>query len=167
MTLDGTPVTYVGARVYCPVCKSEGVIVQQGRRLPSFDIKGREAALNGDLCVCRCERHPQMLASHNRAYVELDEHSVANNVAGNAVEANEAKQVHSALDKIYSRRIYVWDSSTGEALKHQAFVADVGGGRQLGKTDNDGYATIETRDSQAFRIHILFSSPKRNLEHAQ
>jgi hypothetical protein len=61
----------------------------------------------------------------------------------------------------------VWDSATGEPLANRDFVADVGGVQQSGKTDAEGYAKIATEGEQPVNIHVIFSSPKRDLKPRQ
>ena len=61
----------------------------------------------------------------------------------------------------------VRDSVNGEPLANRDFVADIGGLKQSGKTDGQGYAKIETSGGQPFNIHVTFSSPKRVLKPGQ
>jgi hypothetical protein len=49
-------------------------------------------------------------------------------------------------------------------LVNQDFIVETGGVRLSGKTDENGYAKIETNGEQAFNIHVIFSSPKRTLK---
>ncbi len=60
-----------------------------------------------------------------------------------------------------------WDSVTGKPLANRDFVAEIGGVRQFGKTDGEGYAMIETHGEHPFNIHVVFSSPKRVLKTRQ
>ncbi|MHC8316108.1 PAAR domain-containing protein [Pseudomonas sp. LB3P31] len=48
--------------IYCPECDSIGKIVLAGPRLP-HDLGGREGALDGDLCNCKCEPWPKLIAN--------------------------------------------------------------------------------------------------------
>ena len=68
-----TPLTYIGARVHCPACKSEGVIAARGPRWP-HSMMGKEQALEGDICVCKCQPFPVMVASQFTSYEEFDEY---------------------------------------------------------------------------------------------
>ncbi|WP_419146156.1 PAAR domain-containing protein [Burkholderia cenocepacia] len=62
----GTPVTFLGAKVYCSACESTGVIVGRGPRWPD-SLMGKHAALEGDLCACRCHPSPVMRASQDNS----------------------------------------------------------------------------------------------------
>ena len=57
--------------VWCPACKTMGKIVCVGPRIPSTGSDGREAALSYDLCVCRCDPSPRLIASQNTSYTEV------------------------------------------------------------------------------------------------
>ena len=61
-TDNGKEVTFVGATVVCPACKASGPIVARGPRWPG-EIFGKRAALEGDVCACKCSPPPVMLAS--------------------------------------------------------------------------------------------------------
>ncbi|BAO88531.1 PAAR domain-containing protein [Caballeronia cordobensis] len=73
-TIYGIPQTYVDARVWCPTCNSEGRIVGIGPRWPD-SIFGKEVALSDDICSCKCDPPPRMLASQTTDYQELQEHA--------------------------------------------------------------------------------------------
>ncbi|MEM5369177.1 PAAR domain-containing protein [Paraburkholderia azotifigens] len=63
-THHGTPLSYLGAKVMCSACGSVGMIVGTGPRRP-FSFMGKDAALDGDICVCKCHPAPELLASQN------------------------------------------------------------------------------------------------------
>ncbi|MBN3735398.1 PAAR domain-containing protein [Burkholderia sp. Tr-20390] len=66
----GTPVTFLGAEVYCSACDSIGVIVAHGPRRHD-SIMGKHAALDGDRCACRCHPSPVMHASQDTASMDF------------------------------------------------------------------------------------------------
>ncbi|WP_408583786.1 PAAR domain-containing protein [Paraburkholderia tropica] len=57
----GKQVTFVGATVTCPACNSTGAIVAEGQRWPG-SVMGKQLALDGDLCACKCYPLPKMIA---------------------------------------------------------------------------------------------------------
>ncbi|WP_250453561.1 PAAR domain-containing protein [Caballeronia sp. ATUFL_M2_KS44] len=67
----GTPLTSLGALVFCHACKSQGRLVGQGPRRP-VTIMGKQVALDGDLCLCKCTPTPLMLASQSTAFEEFE-----------------------------------------------------------------------------------------------
>ncbi|MBR8296263.1 PAAR domain-containing protein [Burkholderia cenocepacia] len=58
----GTPVTFLGAKVYCSACESTGVIVGQGPRWPD-SLMGKHAALEGDpeRCLESCDERVRVV----------------------------------------------------------------------------------------------------------
>ena len=61
-TDDGTPMSFIGARVWCNGCKSEGFIGSRGPHQIAL-MDGKQEALDGDICLCKCVPPPVMLAS--------------------------------------------------------------------------------------------------------
>lgn len=61
MSNDGVPLAFIGAAVACPACNTTGHIVPTGPRWPG-NLMGKQAALDGDLCACRCSPQPVMIA---------------------------------------------------------------------------------------------------------
>lgn len=74
---EGVQITFVGAKVNCPACHSTGHIVASGPRLP-VKMMGRDRALEGDLCACRCDPQPTMIASQSAMYESFDSNALAN-----------------------------------------------------------------------------------------
>ncbi|SAL63246.1 PAAR repeat-containing protein [Caballeronia humi] len=76
VTHHGVPLSFVGAKIFCPACKSDGVIVAQGPRLPD-DWMGNPSALDNDLGVCACRPVPVLIASQNDMSMSFDVHELA------------------------------------------------------------------------------------------
>jgi len=70
-TISGKAQTCHGARVYCPACKSEGRIVGTGPTRP-HTLNGKQAALENDLCICKCEPPPRLISSQRIAWMSFD-----------------------------------------------------------------------------------------------
>lgn len=60
--LHGVPMTYVGAKVDCPACRSVGFIEAHGIR-HNAEWLGEMPALEGDLCRCNCPAPPGLVSS--------------------------------------------------------------------------------------------------------
>ncbi|MEF9673784.1 PAAR domain-containing protein [Pseudomonas sp. PCH446] len=60
--IEGQPMSREGDLVSCPVCHSEGVIVCTGPHLIER-FEGRQTALEGDLCRCKCNPPPTLIAN--------------------------------------------------------------------------------------------------------
>lgn len=65
-TIDGMPQSIEGDEVYCPACDTTGVIICDGPRLVEV-INGRNAALDDDICSCKCDPPPRLIANQARS----------------------------------------------------------------------------------------------------
>ncbi|MFC4705423.1 PAAR domain-containing protein [Paraburkholderia caffeinitolerans] len=74
-THHGRPLTFIGAKVLCPVCKSTGVIGWKGPHR-SATMMGKQQALDGDICICKCDPPPVMIASQDTAWHEFAAHEL-------------------------------------------------------------------------------------------
>ncbi|WP_448123836.1 PAAR domain-containing protein [Pseudomonas veronii] len=59
-----------GHEVLCPMCKTTGVIVCVGPRLEQW-ARGRRVALSDDLCRCKCDPPPRLLADQFERFQTL------------------------------------------------------------------------------------------------
>jgi uncharacterized Zn-binding protein involved in type VI secretion len=63
-TIHGRAVAYEGDSVWCPKCNSTGRIMctdSQNDTGPN----GKQVALSGDWCVCKCDPSPTLIASQH------------------------------------------------------------------------------------------------------
>ena len=61
-SFDGRPLAYLGAPVSCHTCNMQGVIVSDGSP-HTMSVMGKQVALENDLCQCKCEPLPKLVAS--------------------------------------------------------------------------------------------------------
>ena len=61
-SFDGRPLAYLGAPVSCHMCYTEGIIVSDGSP-HTVSVMGKQVALENDLCQCKCEPLPKLVAS--------------------------------------------------------------------------------------------------------
>lgn len=122
--------------------------------------------MGGDEVACKCATRPQVIAVYGRKFmitvvtVSVSTGKGSPGASSVAAAASPSQAVDGAK---HTRWCLVWDRVTGESVANREFVADIGGVRQYGKTDGQGYAKIETNGEQPFNIHVIFSSPKRLL----
>ncbi|WP_294734654.1 S-type pyocin domain-containing protein [uncultured Pseudomonas sp.] len=69
--IEGKLIAREGDRVECPTCKSLGVIECIGPRLAQT-WEGRNTALDGDLCRCKCSPPPTLIANQNLMYQNIE-----------------------------------------------------------------------------------------------
>jgi uncharacterized Zn-binding protein involved in type VI secretion len=166
--IHGHQAALIGGAAYCPVCKTTGYIAKDGgpRRM-SFFIS--EIAAHDDVVVCGCSEHPRIFAMlAGEAWYDDMAESLGviklQSAANAGVSAAAAETIKQASDEgKHTSWFYVQDSATGEALRNQSFVARIAGIKQSGKTDANGYAKIDTDTESPIDIHVVFSSPKREL----
>ena len=120
----GTGLTFIGAKVSCPACKSTGQIAAKGPRL-SFDMMGKKPALEDDICVCKCSPPPVMIASQTTMYETLDGHALASQgYASNGQPVAAASQGSSGITHDQHFRIINSDGEPVEGLPYQLKSSD-------------------------------------------
>lgn len=155
--------THLGHKAWCSVCQSTGIIAA-GAGISDY-LRGWDKRLNaneavgGDIVLCKCERPPRVVSVYARRCQYIDTGS------GRAAStpAPDALLPSSLAEPQHERWFYIWDSVTGQSLPNRDFVANVGGVRQTGRTDGNGYARIMTNGEQPADIHVVFTAPKRKL----
>lgn len=60
-SFNGQMIAREGDRVACPACGTEGFIALTGPHLHE-EWGGKQAALEGDLCICKCDPPPELIA---------------------------------------------------------------------------------------------------------
>ncbi|MBR7896784.1 hypothetical protein DN523_24030 [Burkholderia multivorans] len=148
-------------KTYCTACKREGYIAPQGPRWPGTGPNDKGWALSGDINICGCNPPPVFYAERSLMMT-----FTAGDIA--ALTARAAASSRTAIDNspaqsTHFRWFYISDSTTGHPLPNRDFIANVGGFRQTGTTDRDGYAKVSTNGEQPVQIHVVFNAPKRKL----
>ena len=67
---NGQPLAFEGDWIECPRCNSTGLIQCTGTRISMKGHDGRQAALEGDLCLCQCRPQPVLVASQGSLATE-------------------------------------------------------------------------------------------------
>lgn len=132
---EGIEITFVGAKVSCPACKSMGQIVATGPRL-SVVMMGKMRALEGDLCQCRCSPLPTMIASQSSMYETFESHeltSMGYDATGNLLAASPTNG--------HWIRFQLTDAGSCEGLHCRAHFSD--GSKQEGIFDSDNRVHFE------------------------
>ncbi|CAD5109182.1 PAAR domain-containing protein [Zestomonas carbonaria] len=74
--IEGQPIAAEGDSVACPACNSVGVIALAGPHHKEI-LNGRNAALEGDLCLCKCSPPPLLIANQSLRFQEFSSSEVA------------------------------------------------------------------------------------------
>ncbi|WP_431189332.1 PAAR domain-containing protein [Achromobacter spanius] len=65
------PLATEGDKIACGSCQSMGSIVCIGPRIPEY-YEGRQVALEGDLCACRCPGPPRLIPSQRVRFQNIE-----------------------------------------------------------------------------------------------
>jgi uncharacterized Zn-binding protein involved in type VI secretion len=146
-THHGTPLAFIGAAIYCPTCKSAGIIVASGPRL-SVSFRGKQAALDNDLGMCKCNPTPRLIASQSTMSQSLDE---------NALATQGYTPTGVPFLRHHDEQITLRDRSTRRALANVQYrLKDSSGVIASGKTDTSGRTErIATNIAQHLTIEIV------------
>jgi len=162
---DGKKVALSGDEATCGNCKGVFKMFGTGHGMSEMT---RVVVVDGDQVLCPCQKNRVLVGDSPGIFLTISENSAGaiNAASANSVAAAVAPS-QIADETKHTRWCLVLDRDTGESLVNREFVANIGGVRQLGKTDGQGYAKIETDGEQPFDIHVVFSSPKRVLKPRQ
>ncbi|WP_179401885.1 PAAR domain-containing protein [Burkholderia guangdongensis] len=67
---EGRDVAHEGDEVQCPACNTTGKIQCDGPRQSMTAPDGRQAALSDDLCICKCDPPPKLIASQQTMSID-------------------------------------------------------------------------------------------------
>ena len=76
-TYDGKLACHEGDPVYCNTCKSWGATKCVPPFRPCTDSRGRQANLDGDLCLCRCQVPPRLKARFHDISMNFEAYELA------------------------------------------------------------------------------------------
>ncbi|HIC7213690.1 PAAR domain-containing protein [Burkholderia stabilis] len=145
----GTPVTFLGAEVSCSACDSTGVIVADGPRWPHL-IMGKQAALDGDRCACRCHPSPVMQASQDTTFQEFAARELAEMgfcPAGNPLPERRRES--------YDEQVRVVDRVGNPISGVPYHIRSATGATYKGLTDSQGYCPrVYTDNPQQLDIAV-------------
>lgn len=85
-------------RVQCPKCNSIGVIKPDGPRL-SETCNDKEVALHDDLCICKCNPPPRLIANQSFVYQSIDAQWQAAEAVSAAANATKHNAVMSSTNE--------------------------------------------------------------------
>ncbi|UCF24836.1 MAG: PAAR domain-containing protein [Ralstonia sp.] len=146
MNHQGTPIAFLGARVYCPACKSYGYIAPDGPHRPD-NIGGQHAALEGDLCICKCSPPPRTVASQEIMFQRFSAEDLVAMGFGR-------KEVVAPVPEQFDDR-YVLRGTSGRPLANVGYAIEHADGRvERGTTDAQGHTHLLRKAMEATRVRI-------------
>lgn len=150
-TYDGVELTFLGAKVQCPACKSTGVIAARGPRWPG-SMMGKDRALENDICACKCSPPPTMIASQTVMFESFEGDALAS--MGFAANGDLIQHVASSYDQHF--RIINSDGEPVEGLPYLLNSAD--GTTLKGTTSANGATDLMSADAMhevQFLLHVV------------
>jgi uncharacterized Zn-binding protein involved in type VI secretion len=152
----GTQLTYVGALVICSACGSPGRIAAQGPRWPD-SMMGKEVALEGDLCLCKCHPTPIMIASQNDTFQSFESHDLKEMGLGSTGNAL-VDQYKGAFDE----RVRILDKEGRPICGIPYHIKTASGAIYKGLSDLSGYCPrVYTKDAQQLNIAVGMKALER------
>ncbi|WP_240805032.1 hypothetical protein [Cupriavidus oxalaticus] len=120
-------------------------------------MMGKEVALEGDLCACRCYPHPVMLASQDTMFQSFEPHELAE--MGSASNGGPLKK--EPLGD-FDERVRVIDRD-GRPLSGVPFhIKTKSGAVHKGVTDSEGYCPrVYTTNIEDLNIAIAYKAVER------
>lgn len=148
-SIDGVKVAVEDDKVQCSACNSVGIIKPDGPRL-SETCNGKEVALHDDLCLCKCNPPPRLIANQTFASqsIDADWHvaEVAKKVA--TVQAATASTQRSTVPKD-ELPLLLLDPDTQEPFKHRPYKLQLKDRVIEGTTDESGATRPLTASERA------------------
>ncbi|WP_157661798.1 PAAR domain-containing protein [Burkholderia ubonensis] len=155
-THHGMEITFVGARVECRGCNSTGFIVAQGPRWP-HTMMGKEQALDGDICSCKCTPPPVMIASQTTAFHTFESYG--------SPDTGHSSLVGSLTDGYrgaFDERVRVLDAQGNPIVGIPYHIKTAGGAIYKGLTDVSGYCPrVYTDDISRLDIAVGIQALER------
>ena len=156
MTHHGTELTFVGAKVSCPACGTTGRIIPRGPRWPD-DLMGKHAALDGDLCLCRCHPTPTMVATQSDMFESFEPQRLVE--MGFSSDGNPLEQVAA---RNFDEQVRVLDLE-GRPLSNVPYhIKTRSGAIYKGLTDSQGHCQrIHTENAEDMEVAIGYRALER------
>jgi uncharacterized Zn-binding protein involved in type VI secretion len=155
-SINGAKVAYAGDSVHCPKCSSEGVIEPDGPRISDI-FNGRQVALSDDLCRCKCNPPPRLVANQAISKQTIDTEwaaARADAAAETAAHLNTAER--SASTDSDGVPLVLLDPETQEPFRHRRYRLELAGRTIEGTTDQHGATRPLTAEERAsfIRWHV-------------
>jgi hypothetical protein len=142
-TYDERLACFEGDPVYCDACNSWGVTRCVPPFRPRTDPDGRQANLDGDLCICRCPTPPRLKALFDNVGMDFDGREIMGMPGAIPwrAHAGHAMEEHEIFYEVV-------DAETGKPIGGMAYKMT-----SAGRTMIDG-ASLECGKSNSYSINL-------------
>ncbi|MQR02360.1 PAAR domain-containing protein [Glaciimonas soli] len=152
-TDSGRNIAVAGDSVLCPKCNTTGRIFPTGPRLP-LTFYGNEVALHGDLCLCKCEPPPRLIASLGNARMITESEGIGSQ--GTGPRPSDISTAQDTHPKKFDQHFQLHDEKTGEPLKNRFYKIHYSSGVIEGNTDDSGFTKkIASDKAEEVKIEIF------------
>jgi uncharacterized Zn-binding protein involved in type VI secretion len=146
----GVAVAYQGAEVYCHTCKSVGRIVNIPPYRPML-IMGKQIALEYDICACKCDPAPHLIASQNTGSMSFESRELAQ--TGLPSAESLLSTAPSSID--FDDRFKLFDASANRPLADMEYaILRANGEIEHGITDGGGHTHLLSSTIESEDVHI-------------
>ena len=129
--------------MYCNSCKSWGVTKCVQPYRPDTDAEGRQANLDGDLCICKCPAPPRLKASFDNVRMGFEEHEIAQKSGAESWIEHAGIRTFS-----YDQHFLILNEGTGKPDPYRKYRLTYSKGIIDGTTDENGLTDIVKSDTQ-------------------
>ncbi|WP_296228370.1 PAAR domain-containing protein [Ralstonia sp. UBA689] len=152
-THHGIALSYNGALIICPACKSTG----RACNVPpmrEITFQGKQALLENDICLCKCNPPPRLIASQNTMYISFD----GDELTGMGLRANVdplPEVTNSEQSDIFDEQFMLVNDSGFPMANMYYTIKPPSGELQYGVTDHSGKTQrFRTDFSKRIAIYI-------------
>lgn len=147
-SIDDKQVVLEGDIIVCRTCKSTGYVLCVGPRIPEFwgDGVGKQVALEHDLCACKCNPPPTLIANQSLSYQTIEGQAMAlGSTWGPTVESAPLTQHGPQTD--YDEHFQLIDKRTGKLLEDWGYRIEAPDRTAEGATDSAGKTGLVGSDA--------------------
>jgi hypothetical protein len=144
---------YLGQQAWCAACQSVGVIapgsgISDYLRGVDYTIGGAKEAVSNDIVICKCARHPRVLAVYGRlcSYIDTDNENTRQSFS-TSTSTSTAAGNHWIAFRLNER-------GSCEGLKCVAHFRD--GSKAYGNIDANNTVRFERADNGDSCAHVEF-----------
>ncbi|MDB5879665.1 MAG: hypothetical protein JWQ41_3079 [Variovorax sp.] len=153
VTRDARHACFEGDPVACPACKGTGVTKCVAPFRPSTGPDGRQANLDGDLCLCKCPVPPRLVARFHNCTMGFAAHEIMKMPAALAWMAYAG---HTEPLSRYDEFFVVHDAQTGQPVRGFSYgIATRSGEHHDALYDDGATAKAYAEDAQPMALTYL------------
>ncbi|MEX3705336.1 PAAR domain-containing protein [Paraburkholderia sp. BR14263] len=150
---DGKALAYHGAQIYCHACKTTGYICNVPPYRPML-LMGKQVAMENDICICKCDPPPRLIASQNNASMSFDSSEAAAMLYGASERGSD--QRGATEDTGFDRHFRFVDESGHSVSGIRVHLIDTSGQSRAITTDSSGQ-TPKISGSEGQQIGVRLS----------